>query len=172
MGRKHSEETKQKLRAASRRNRENGLPGSMKGKNHSEETKKRMAAAQLGRQHGEHPWWVGAKVHHIKRNAATRQIAWSLTHEEACRLILQECSYCGEPSHPVTSSAPGWSLAGVNGIDRVDSATGYAFDNCVAACSTCNIAKAQMTVEQFYAWVTRVYSRGRVHPREREDQGG
>lgn len=162
MGRKHSEETKQKLRDAARRNRENGLPGSMKGKSHSEETKKKMAAAQIGKQHGEYPWWVGAKVHHVRRNAATRQISWALSHDEACRLILRECSYCGASSHPVTSSAPGWSLIGVNGIDRIDSDIGYVPANCVTACTTCNIAKAQMTVEQFYTWVERVYNKGRT----------
>jgi hypothetical protein len=50
-------------------------------------------------------------------------------------------------------------LTGVNGIDRLDSSLPYTPVNCVTACSTCNIAKAQMSVSDFYEWIKRVHSR-------------
>lgn len=44
----------------------------------------------------------------------------------------------------------------INGIDRVDNTKGYSIDNCVAACRRCNVAKADMTPDQFREWVLRV----------------
>lgn len=46
-----------------------------------------------------------------------------------------------------------------NGLDRVDPSRGYATDNVVPACIVCNRAKADMSREEFHAWVGRVYSR-------------
>lgn len=152
MARKHSEETKQKIRLARARQKVN----SMTGKKHSEETRKKMSLAHLGKQRSAYPWYVGAKVYHHRRGAEKREISWELTLEEACQLVQQDCVYCGIASTPVTSSAPGWSLIGVNGIDRLDSSLGYTKNNCVTSCGTCNIAKAQMSVDAFYEWIRRV----------------
>ena len=44
-----------------------------------------------------------------------------------------------------------------NGIDRVDSTMGYAIDNCVPCCKTCNIAKHTMTTIEFAGWINRAY---------------
>lgn len=44
-----------------------------------------------------------------------------------------------------------------NGIDRIDSLRGYEPDNCAPCCPTCNIAKSNMGLDAFKAWVERVY---------------
>lgn len=45
-----------------------------------------------------------------------------------------------------------------SGLDRVDPSQGYTIDNIVPACIICNRAKADMTIEGFYAWINRVFS--------------
>jgi len=77
---------------------------------------------------------------------------WALTGEQAYRLIVADCSYCGAPA--------GWPEKR-NGIDRTDCAIGYTPDNCVSACWRCNAAKNDGTVEEFRAWVDRAH--GHLH---------
>jgi len=43
-----------------------------------------------------------------------------------------------------------------NGIDRIDSDGGYTPDNIVACCKKCNIAKSDMTTDDFLAWIRRI----------------
>jgi len=43
-----------------------------------------------------------------------------------------------------------------NGIDRVDSEIGYVPENVVTACKYCNIAKRDMTKDQFLDLVARI----------------
>ena len=45
----------------------------------------------------------------------------------------------------------------INGIDRVDSGKGYVINNVVPCCKYCNIAKGEMSREDFLKWVKRVY---------------
>lgn len=44
------------------------------------------------------------------------------------------------------------------GLDRRDSSRGYDLDNVVPCCRACNVAKNDMTVDEFRAWLLRVYS--------------
>jgi hypothetical protein len=48
-----------------------------------------------------------------------------------------------------------------NGIDRVDNTKGYSVDNCVPCCRRCNVAKADMTPDQFLGWASLVAHFGR-----------
>lgn len=45
-----------------------------------------------------------------------------------------------------------------NGIDRKDNTVGYTLDNCVPCCKVCNIAKRTMTEQEFYEWISRLYT--------------
>jgi len=63
--------------------------------------------------------------------------------EQLVRLLKQDCAYCGAPAKPL------------NGIDRINNALGYVDGNVTTACRTCNLAKREMTLEEFRAWVGR-----------------
>ena len=59
------------------------------------------------------------------------------------QLLAQACRYCGQPA---------------GGIDRVNSSVGYTVENSAPCCSTCNVAKSNMSALDFRAWVERVHS--------------
>ena len=44
-----------------------------------------------------------------------------------------------------------------NGVDRVNNGFGYEEGNAVPCCRTCNVAKRDMAVEDFLAWIKRAY---------------
>lgn len=105
--------------------------------------------------------------------ADARDLAWDLTGEEFDRLITQDCAYCGcAPSMVEKGSGirSGDFIHG--GIDRVDSAQGYAVGNVVPCCQICNRAKAAMSHAEFLAWIGRLASfRATARPRKREQEG-
>lgn len=88
-------------------------------------------------------------INDIKFKARKRGIEWHLTHEEAFKLITSACAYDGY--------VPNWPEDRV-GIDRIDSDGHYTTDNVVSCCFPCNSAKNAMSVDQFKAWVFRVYN--------------
>lgn len=92
-------------------------------------------------------------------SARKRGRAWEITFEEFCGLTSQDCHYCGAPPSNATRDKNGEGMFTYNGLDRVDPSRGYATDNVVPACIVCNRAKADMSREEFHAWVGRVYSR-------------
>jgi hypothetical protein len=91
---------------------------------------------------------LGSKIAStIKADAIKAGYVWELHPIEVYRLFVADCVYCGARS--------GWPEAR-NGIDRVDSTVGYISYNCVTACSMCNRAKGDKTVQQFMEWAKRL----------------
>jgi hypothetical protein len=93
---------------------------------------------------------------HTKISAKSRGLEFDLTKEQVRSTVTRNCQYCGiEPTAKTMTNLHG-SFA-FHGIDRVDNLKGYTIDNVVPCCSTCNMAKAQMTIDEFRAWVKRIY---------------
>jgi len=44
----------------------------------------------------------------------------------------------------------------LNGIDRVNNAFGYTWQNCVACCENCNRSKGTRTVADFMKWALNI----------------
>lgn len=84
---------------------------------------------------------------------------FSLTKEQFIKLISGNCAYCNAP--PTNCCKIKTKLQTVelqyNGIDRIDSSLGYSIDNCVSCCIRCNVAKNDMTIEEFLRWIESVY---------------
>ena len=57
----------------------------------------------------------------------------------------------------ITDRRDGTTVLKYNGLDRVDSSLGYRKENVVCACSRCNIAKGEMSVEEFKAHISRIH---------------
>ena len=81
--------------------------------------------------------------------AKRRGLAWELTKFQASLLFQSNCHYCGDAPTRVHVSGAGSPIK-FNGIDRVDSAKGYEFDNCVPCCTTCNVMKMAMSKSAFF----------------------
>jgi len=99
-----------------------------------------------------------------RSNAKKRNIELGLTKEEFKIFTKQNCFYCGiEPKQKCIAhqTNPKHKTNGeyiYNGIDRCDSSKGYTLDNCVACCGKCNEAKNSLNVNEFYAYIEKVYN--------------
>jgi len=101
-----------------------------------------------------------------RANARLRNVYWGLSREEFELLVVQPCSYCGEPPDSTTIVYERYpppkhkrkALGHINytGIDRIDNKEGYTTQNSTPCCFTCNFAKRALTLEQFKSWVMRV----------------
>jgi hypothetical protein len=90
-----------------------------------------------------------------KKGAERRGYCFELTKEQVNDIITRPCSYCGV--FPVLKQQRTY-FGGIkiSGIDRKDNTLGYVDGNCVPCCGTCNMAKSEMTFEEFKVWVSRV----------------
>lgn len=115
--------------------------------------------------------YMGSMYGRYKRSARMRRIEWQLTREEFAAIALRECHYCGEP--PATRFFNSWvkhkaqsvrieSTERLNGIDRVDNASGYVAGNCVAACKRCNRLKMDMSLSEMLELITKILNRSRA----------
>lgn len=109
-----------------------------------------------------------------RQNAKHRGLDFPLTVEQVKEIASRPCFYCGvAPRRNDTYYRALKSLQGrtgvtaevdvshrviyANGIDRVNSAQGYSPENCVAACDMCNVSKLDYSLDEWKAWIVRVY---------------
>ena len=86
--------------------------------------------------------WIDKKSTSYKNyryRAKAKNLEFAITEAEFQTLTSQACTYCSKQN----------SSTHVNGIDRIDSAVGYVFDNCVPCCGECNYMKKIMTPAEF-----------------------
>jgi hypothetical protein len=91
-------------------------------------------------------------------NAKLRGYEFNLTKDEFLEIVSKECYYCNSKPSNKTSSKYNTGDFIYNGIDRVDNKIGYEYSNCVPCCKICNIAKHDMTSEEFLQWISNVYN--------------
>jgi len=89
-----------------------------------------------------------------KSSAASRKLEFNLPFNEFEKLIGSNCSYCGKS--PKLSIEKKLNVP-YNGIDRVDSSKGYTLDNCVTCCKFCNLAKNNLSRNDFLNNIYRIY---------------
>lgn len=82
----------------------------------------------------------------IVNNARYRNIPCKITREEFLYLSGKPCFYCGLDD------------ASIRGLDRFDNTQGYTLENVVPCCKRCNIAKNNMTVEEFMDLINSIYN--------------
>lgn len=90
--------------------------------------------------------------------ADNRNIEFKLSKEHVLKMSGQLCFYCGiEPFNVRKTRSKNRGHFIYNGIDRVDSALGYIEGNVVPCCSICNVAKHEMSYDEFLTWIDRIY---------------
>lgn len=95
-------------------------------------------------------------VRQYKANASRRSLEFGLSDDEVRKLTSSVCAYCGAKPEQKMQSKDANGAYFYNGIDRLDSAAGYASSNCVSCCGICNRAKRNMSMEQWKAWLNRI----------------
>ena len=95
----------------------------------------------------------------VKSGARKRGIDYSLSFEQFKNIVQRQCFWCN--TEPPLKNPKGERMptmpAPANGIDRLDNSMGYVYNNCVASCQMCNVAKNNHSEEEFLAWVKRLY---------------
>lgn len=92
---------------------------------------------------------------HYQTRARRKSLEFALSFDGFLLLSQQPCAYCGESLSNQTVT-PAGELFRYNGVDRVDSHKGYTEENCVACCGWCNIAKFDLSAEDFVCRCKRV----------------
>jgi len=106
-----------------------------------------------------HETFVTTLYNAYKDSAKSRNLEFSLTKKDFEAMLFQRCYYCNVDPYAIhvrtfidgTSDSLAW-----NGLDRIDSLKGYTRENCVTCCKLCNVAKSNMSIQEFTIWVTRL----------------
>jgi hypothetical protein len=97
-----------------------------------------------------------------RARAKRSKIAFTLTKDEFLSMIQRDCQYCGIPPMMVGVSPkrdnkdPAYSSFKWNGVDRVDNSKGYILANVTPCCMLCNLAKKNLSSNQFLEWALRL----------------
>ena len=108
----------------------------------------RISGAKKGgdaRRYPDDVWVIKNVLWAYRNNAKKKGRDFSLSEDEFTALIVSDCIYCGSKAAPT------------NGVDRVCNSIGYTPTNSVSACSTCNMAKRDMSAESFISWIRRAH---------------
>ncbi len=93
--------------------------------------------------------------------AKKRGYDFKLTLEEAYKLFISNCHYCGDSPQNIKTHNRNKNVSfKYQGIDRVNANGHYTFDNTLPCCSTCNYGKREMGYDEFYKWIEKVYNIG------------
>lgn len=94
----------------------------------------------------------------LKKVSKYREIVFELDKEIYASLIFKPCDYCGRPPQGIYRKGS-ISQTFYNGLDRIDSNKGYLPSNVVPCCGDCNMAKSDLTKEQFLSLIKTIYQR-------------
>jgi hypothetical protein len=79
-------------------------------------------------------------------SAKNRDISVNITSYAYKCLIDLGCAYCGIELHTMNGTC----------LDRIDNKQGYFVGNVTPCCRRCNVAKNDMTSDEFFDWIERV----------------
>lgn len=123
------------------------------------ETARRTAVVfKPGRFHGKHETtFINGLYCRYRSDARKRGISFLMSVSKFEEIIKEPCVYCGSKNKNVWTNSSTKESFGYTGIDRKDSFIGYTDLNVVPCCKICNYAKKQLSVDEFFEWVNRVY---------------
>jgi hypothetical protein len=80
-----------------------------------------------------------------KSDAERRGKTFELSFSDFMNIIAKPCNYCGKQEELM-----------YNGVDRQDNTIGYTIDNCVSACSMCNLMKSSYVLKNFIGHIVSI----------------
>lgn len=100
----------------------------------------------------------------FKRNVISRakfhKIDISITLEDFKMITEKNCHYCDTPAKDLEVYKNKYAKSETikyNGLDRIDSNSGYHIDNIVPSCGTCNSMKLDHDIEKFKEHIQKIY---------------
>ncbi len=100
---------------------------------------------------------VNLVIRDYKNHAKARGNKYELSDDDFIKITQSPCFYCGAHPSNSTHNRRGSGNYIYNGIDRIDNSNGYSLNNIVSCCRTCNLAKRDMSQQDFFQWIKRVY---------------
>ncbi|MBA7528571.1 hypothetical protein ES705_20758 [subsurface metagenome] len=94
-----------------------------------------------------------------KTNAKNRGLKYKLTEEQFKKITQKDCYYCGAKPNNISKQNRYTGSYIYNGLDRIDNAKGYTINNVVPCCKICNIAKHNLTLQEYQNWIKKSYNR-------------
>lgn len=96
-----------------------------------------------------------------RNGALARNLDFKVSKEKFREITKQDCFYCGTPAVQLFYPHKKYATGGYvyNGIDRIDSSLGYFDGNMVPCCKHCNTMKWQLSVDDFFGHVVKIYMR-------------
>lgn len=91
-----------------------------------------------------------------KSSAIKRGLKWDIKDQEAFDIFKQNCYVCGIVPSQVRRHGHSFGDFTYTGIDRIDNKLGYTSNNVRPTCKRCNVAKNDMTEEEFVSWLKRI----------------
>lgn len=88
--------------------------------------------------------------------AKKKGIEFILTKEQFHKLTTDNCFYCNRSPQNVQKNPSGNGNYIYNGVDKIDPHGNYEEHNVLTACSICNHAKNNLSLEDFLSWLTRI----------------
>lgn len=92
----------------------------------------------------------------LKSRKHSREKGFDITEQQFREISSRNCFYCSSEPTPTKGHREWSTYILTNGLDRVDPSMGYLYNNVVACCKWCNVAKLDRSVEEFYSWVTKL----------------
>lgn len=86
-----------------------------------------------------------------RKRAEQKGRVFDLSVDQFYALTKGLCWYCNTPPAQIRNEYI------FNGIDRLDNAAGYTLSNCVSCCRRCNIAKHNMSYQEFIELIHNIY---------------
>lgn len=95
----------------------------------------------------------------LKRRYLKKGLTSNLSAKEVLDLVKLNCHYCNsEPSNQKIYKQRHFQYTFIyNGLDRIDSKKGYIRGNVVTCCKKCNLAKSDMTYQDFINHIIKIY---------------
>lgn len=104
---------------------------------------------------------VGANImfDRFNKRYSKKGLNCNIKGKELLELLKSDCHYCGqEPSNSLEYKQKYFSYSfKYNGLDRVNSSKGYIKGNVVPCCKKCNLAKSDMSYQDFINHIKRIY---------------
>lgn len=97
-----------------------------------------------------------------KGNAKKKNRCFELTFSEVVELFNGNCYYCSAAPKSIKQINYNEPFT-FNGVDRVDNSIGYIKSNVITACSNCNLAKGELTQEEFLKCIKQIYTNTKLN---------
>ena len=95
-------------------------------------------------------------IRKYKERARKRKLEFNLTEEQFKEITQKDCYYCGAKPNNIYRQKNCNGDYVYNGLDRVDNAKGYIINNVVPCCKICNLAKNNLTLQEFKDWIKKI----------------